>query len=85
MNTQTRIKQLEPTRGAGKIKKDYVCFLHPDCTEFEARPQAGWGNGETFKFKSREELYEFERTRTDINLLIVEYVYASEAINNGDG
>lgn len=77
MNTKQRIKQLEKVRGEAE-KIQYLCITNPEDTEYKARPMQE-GKGEAFTFKTIEAMTAFFDKHTELELLHVQIVYASEA------
>ena len=80
--SKTRIVKLESVQEADAVKKEYVCMVWPEedgeKREIKLMPCMPDGKGETYTVQSRKELDEFTRTHDEINLLIVEIVYASQ-------
>lgn len=80
MNAKTRIKQLEKTRDAGG-KMQYLCVSHPTDTEYTAKPFIGAGKPLTFK--TLDAMTKHFDAHTELELIHLAVVYASEAVKDG--
>lgn len=80
MNAKRRLAQLEKTRGAGD-RTQYLCVSHSTDTEYKAKPFLGAGKPLTFT--TLDAMTKYFDKHTELELIHIAVVYASEAVKDG--